>query len=91
VRCSNRLKPTARQSLSNALPRGVVPPFRQDNGRSGLSRKPIRYGTSPFTAALLNVERYNPKGHFDSTGLGAIWSNVGIVFESLRDLLFDRA
>jgi len=73
------------------LPRGVVPPFRKDNGRNGFSRKPIRYGTSPFTAALLNVERYDPNGHFKLYGPNAIWSNVGVVFEDgLRDLLLDR-
>jgi hypothetical protein len=68
VRLYNRSKAAIRQSLSNALPRDVGSPLRKNDGRTGLSCKPIRYGGSPFTAAVLDVKRYDPNGSFQLFG-----------------------
>jgi hypothetical protein len=66
---TNCSKAAIHQSLFDLLPRGVVLPFRKNNGGRRLSYNPIRYAGTPFVAAVLLVEGYDPNDHFDPVAL----------------------
>jgi hypothetical protein len=66
ARCGDRLKPVIRQSLSDVLPREIVPPFRENNSSRAFSREPIGQASDSFAPAMANIERYDPKSHFST-------------------------